>query len=64
MKRLITLLVITIVLSFLYSCNIETSESNKENILLQEESKLIVKSLKDKIYINISTITSVCPVLH
>ena len=53
MKRLITLLTISIVLSVFYSCTSETSESNKENIPLQEESKLIVKSLKDKIYINI-----------
>ena len=50
MKKLITLLTISTVLSVFYSC---TSESNKENIPLQEESKLIVKSLKDKIYINI-----------
>ena len=53
MKRLITLLTISIVLSVFYSCNSDTSEPNKENIPLQEESKLIVKSLKDKIYINI-----------
>ncbi|MBT4216961.1 MAG: hypothetical protein HOE25_00165 [Flavobacteriales bacterium] len=53
MKRLITLLTISIVLSVFYSCTSETSEPNKENIPLQEESKLIVKSLKDKIYINI-----------
>ena len=53
MKRLITLLTISIVLSVFYSCTSDTSESNKENIPLQEESKLIVKSLKDKIYINI-----------
>ena len=50
MKRLSTLLTISIVLSVLYSCTIE---SNKENISLQEESKLIVKNLEDKIYINI-----------
>ena len=50
MKRLITLLTISIVLSVFYSC---TRDSNKENIPLQEESKLIVQSLKDKIYINI-----------
>jgi gliding-associated putative ABC transporter substrate-binding component GldG len=53
MKRLITLLTISIVLSVFYSCTSDTSEPNKENIPLQEESKLIVKSLKDKIYINI-----------
>ena len=53
MKRLITLLAISIVLSVFYSCTSDTSEPNKENIPLQEESKLIVKSLKDKIYINI-----------
>ena len=53
MKKLITLLTISIVLSIFYSCTSDTSESNKENIPLQEESKLIVKSLKDKIYINI-----------
>ena len=53
MKRLITLLTISIVISVFYSCSSDTSESNKENISLQEESKLIVKSLKDKIYINI-----------
>ena len=53
MKRLITLLTISIVLSVFYSCTSDTSESNKENIPLQEESKVIVKNLKDKIYINI-----------
>ena len=53
MKRLITLLAISIVLSVFYSCTSDTSEPNKENIPLQEESKLIAKSLKDKIYINI-----------
>ena len=58
MKRLITLLTISIVFTIIYSC---TNNSNNENIreqegtseTLQEESKSIVKNLEDKIYINI-----------
>ena len=50
MKRLITLFIISIAFTFFYSC---TSNSNKTNVTLQKESGSIVKSLEDKIYINI-----------
>jgi len=58
MKRLIPVVIISIVFTIIYSC---TNTSNTENITeqdgtsetLQEESKSIVKNLEDKIYINI-----------
>ena len=50
MKRLFTLLTISIVFIIFHSC---TRNSNKNNVKLEKESQSIVKSLKDKIYINI-----------
>ena len=50
MKRLFALLTISIVFIIFNSC---TSNSNKTNVKLQKESESIVKSLEDKIYINI-----------
>ena len=58
MKRLITLLTISVVFTILHSCTNNSSHENTReqegtSETLQEESKSIVKNLEDKIYINI-----------
>ena len=63
MKRLITLFTISIAFTFFYSCTINSNKDKEkketyekvevEGLSINEESELIVKSLQDKIYINI-----------